>query len=59
MHDRGWTITVDGNKSGPQYGYGPQSKGVCVAFQREKGLKADGIVGPVTWSACFRTDNVT
>ena len=59
MRQRGWNIVVDGNKTGPQYGYGPGSKKVCIAFQREKGLRQDGIVGPKTWAAAFRTDNVT
>jgi hypothetical protein len=52
MHDRGWTITVDG-------WYGPASANVCRAFQQEKGLQSDGIVGPITWTSVFRTDNVT
>lgn len=59
MQQRGWRITVDGNKHGSQYGYGPESKRVCIAFQREKGLRQDGVVGPKTWAAAFRTDNVT
>ncbi|MBA9003653.1 peptidoglycan-binding protein [Thermomonospora cellulosilytica] len=42
MRDRGWRITVDGV-------YGPRSEEVCRAFQREKGLEVDGVVGPVTW----------
>lgn len=46
MKDRGWKITVDGL-------YGPQSKAICTAFQKEKGLAADGIVGPNTWNAAF------
>lgn len=52
MHDRGWTIDVDG-------WYGPQSKQVCRQFQAEKGLTVDGEVGPITWVCAFRTDNVT
>lgn len=59
MQQRGWNIVVDGNKTGPQYGYGPGSKKVCIQFQREKGLRQDGVVGPKTWAAAFRTDNVT
>ena len=46
MHTRGWTITTDST-------YGPQSRGVCLAFQEEKHLTADGIVGPVTWAASW------
>lgn len=46
MKARGWRITVDGV-------YGPQSRDVCVKFQREKGLADDGIVGPNTWRASW------
>ncbi|GLW63613.1 hypothetical protein Arub01_18570 [Actinomadura rubrobrunea] len=46
MRKRGWTITVDG-------AYGPQSERVCRAFQKEKGLVVDGIVGPKTWRAAW------
>lgn len=42
MAERGWRITVDG-------AYGPESERVCRAFQAEKGLEVDGIVGPKTW----------
>jgi len=34
--------------------YGPQSRAACLAFQRERGLNQDGIVGPATWDACVR-----
>ena len=43
MRDRGWAIVVDGC-------FGTQSETVCKQFQREKGLAADGLVGPVTWA---------
>lgn len=46
MANRGWTISVDGC-------YGPQSANVCLAFQREKGLSVDGLVGPMTWEASW------
>lgn len=46
MRDRGWSITPDGY-------YGPQTRSVAVAFQREKGLVADGLIGPATWSAAW------
>jgi peptidoglycan hydrolase-like protein with peptidoglycan-binding domain len=42
----GFTLDVDGI-------YGPQSKAACQAFQRDRGLTADGIVGPRTWERCF------
>jgi peptidoglycan hydrolase-like protein with peptidoglycan-binding domain len=46
MHNRGWNITVDGD-------YGSQSQSVCISFQKEKGLSADGLVGPQTWGASW------
>lgn len=46
MKDRGWGITADGI-------YGPQSAGVAHAFQVEKGLLPDSLVGPVTWAAAW------
>jgi len=46
MSRRGWRIDVDG-------AYGPQSREVCLAFQREKRLAVDGIVGPQTWAAAW------
>lgn len=46
MRARGWTIGVDGI-------YGVQSERVCRAFQAEKGLRVDGIVGPFTWTASW------
>lgn len=39
-------ITSDGK-------FGPQTKGAVEAFQRSKGLVADGIVGQKTWTALF------
>jgi N-acetyl-anhydromuramyl-L-alanine amidase AmpD len=46
MRSRGWSIGVDGQ-------FGPQSEDVCKKFQREKGLAADGKVGPQTWSTTW------
>jgi len=47
MAARGWELTVDGQ-------YGPQSQGICIAFQTEKHLDpVDGIVGPDTWAAAW------
>jgi peptidoglycan hydrolase-like protein with peptidoglycan-binding domain len=46
MKQRGWEIGVDSI-------YGDDSERVCRAFQREKGLTVDGILGPNTWRATF------
>jgi lysozyme len=46
IKERGYIIDCDGV-------YGPQSKAACIAFQRDHGLVADGIVGRATWSATF------
>jgi hypothetical protein len=46
MSARGWSIGVDSI-------FGPQSEDVARSFQSEKGLAADGLVGPDTWSASW------
>jgi peptidoglycan hydrolase-like protein with peptidoglycan-binding domain len=46
MLERGWEIDVDSI-------YGEGSEQVCRAFQREKGLEIDGILGPVTWRCAW------
>ena len=46
MKARGWHLAVDG-------AYGPGSEKVCRAFQREKGLTVDGVVGPKTWATSW------
>ncbi|HEV2347601.1 MAG TPA: N-acetylmuramoyl-L-alanine amidase [Actinocrinis sp.] len=51
MQLRGWIITADGE-------YGPQSRTVCLAFQRDSNahdwdLAEDGEVGPETWRASW------
>lgn len=43
MARRGWPISVDG-------AYGPQSAALCRAFQADKRLAIDGVVGPQTWA---------
>lgn len=54
MKDRGWPITVDGIY-GPKGAKTPQGNTaeVVVAFQKEKGLTADGLIGPTTWAAAW------
>ena len=46
MAERGWTIDDDGI-------YGVDAETVCQAFQREKGLTVDGVLGPNTWKAAW------
>ncbi len=46
MRTRGWRLSVDGV-------FGPQSRDVLVKFQKEKKLKADGILGPASWAAAW------
>lgn len=48
MRDRGWDISVDGL-------YGTETAGVARAFQTEKGLTVDGLIGPETWTAAWTT----
>jgi lysozyme len=48
MLELGFNLTADGV-------YGPDSKAACVAFQKDRGMSADGIVGPATWRQCFGT----
>jgi peptidoglycan hydrolase-like protein with peptidoglycan-binding domain len=49
MAQRGWQISTDGI-------YGPGSEKVCRSFQSEKGLGADGKVGPTTWAAAWTAE---
>lgn len=54
MKDRGWDITVDG-LYGPEGATTPTGNtyDVALAFQKEKGLYPDGLIGPVTWKAAW------
>jgi peptidoglycan hydrolase-like protein with peptidoglycan-binding domain len=46
MRKRGWTITADGR-------FGPQTRAVVEAFQREKRLTVTGHIWPATWAAAW------
>ncbi|HMT88053.1 MAG TPA: hypothetical protein PKC73_00335 [Dermatophilaceae bacterium] len=54
MSDRGWPITVDGlyGFKGDTTPRGNTAE-VTVAFQKEKGLTPDGLIGPATWTAAW------
>ena len=54
MKDRGWTITVDGYDGLNQLPVNQgQMPAVVAAFQAEKGLVVDHLVGPKTWAAAW------
>lgn len=46
MQKRGWTIRGEGY-------YDEQDRQVALAFQREKRLVADGLIGEATWNAAW------
>ena len=48
LRARGHAVTVDGD-------FGPQTEGAVRAFQGDRHLAVDGIVGPGTWSALVVT----
>lgn len=47
-------LTVEGFSPGRiDSSYGPKTKAAVIAYQRARGLKVDGVVGPQTWGALF------
>lgn len=56
MYERGWHEATVGGVARPFTAdgiYGEVSDAVCRAFQREKQLIVDGVVGPATWRATW------
>jgi hypothetical protein len=56
MRDRGWRRATVGGVIRPfavDGVYGPVSTALCRAFQAEKRLTVDGVVGPATWRAAW------
>ena len=54
MKDRGWPMQVDG-LYGPKGAKTPQGNTaeIVIAFQKEKGLTPDGLIGQKTWDAAW------
>ena len=46
LAERGWSVGIDGE-------FGRQTDTIIRAFQAEKGLASDGVVGPQTWDALW------
>lgn len=51
MMDRGWTELA--RAGGADGRYGLTTAKVARQFQRAKGLKPDGLIGPATWAAAW------
>ncbi len=47
-------LTVTGRPDGI---FGPQTESAVRAFQKSKGLKVDGVAGPLTWAALFDSES--
>lgn len=56
---RAWQTQINWFKYNldPDGKYGPKSMGACKDFQRTRGLKVDGEVGPKTWKETFKKLN--
>lgn len=50
LSNAGYVIVIDGH-------FGVDTLGAVLAFQRDNGLKPDGVVGPATYAALSRTIN--
>lgn len=50
LHDHGWRIELDGI-------WGAHSASILRQFQADKGLRADGIRGPQSWTCLYCTTN--
>ena len=48
MRKRGWPLTADGL-------YGSATAKIARAFQKEKGLPVDGLIGAATWAAAWNS----
>lgn len=44
LRQKGYDVVADGD-------FGAKTKAAVIAFQKSKGLSADGIIGPQTWAA--------
>lgn len=54
---RGWSIGTGRRwltRHGNDGQYGPEYKALISAFQRDQGLRVDGLLGPDTWHAAYR-----